>query len=108
MKYKDFNKLKKFVNSNVRFYNKDENIIEKGHIKLKIGNKIEAEKLENLPEIIKQIFFIIRMSCNINSDEPSEENLTLIGPTGFKEFIIKKWLENCEGNYNEKDSQKNF
>ncbi len=105
MNYENLQKIMNFINSKVKI-NKNDCFIQKGHIKLKIGNKY-LEKFENLPEIIKQIFFIIRMSCNFDSDEPSEENLAFFGPTGFKEFIIKFWLNNCIGNYSE-EKQKIF
>lgn len=43
--------------------------IKKGNIELKIGNKVKnLKELENFPEIIKLIFFNIRMSYNIYSD----------------------------------------
>ena len=47
------------------------------------------------------------MSCNLESDNPSEENLLLAGPTSYKEFILNKWL-NLNNNDKEMDIDRIF
>ena len=111
MKYDKINEIKEFISSEVKietipieYENKSDkiNFIKKGKIYLK--TKL---KQENLPQVVLQVYFWIRMSCNLESDNPSEENLLLAGPTSYKEFILNKWL-NLNNNDKEMDIDRIF
>ena len=94
MKYNNLNELEEFISSEVKIEstldNNEEivNYIKKGKVFLK--TKI---KEENLPQVLLQTYFWIRMSCRLENDYPSEENLLLAGPTSYKEYILNKWLK---------------
>ena len=79
--------LSNFINSEVStIFENEEKYIIKGKIKLKV--KLD----KNLPQNEMQAYFWIRMTCQYMSGMPSNENLLLIGRTGFKEYILKEWL----------------
>jgi len=95
MEYGNLDKLKSFVESEVIMVNKGINkYIKKGDIELNINFDCS-----NYPQAALQSLFWIRMSCNEFSSNPSDENLLLIGPTSYKETIIKDWLKSI-GKYN--------
>jgi len=89
MEYNNLDKLKDFVKSEVNMTNKGNNkYIKKGDIELNIDFDCS-----NYPQAALQSLFWIRMSCNENDSILSNENLLLIGPTSYKETIIKDWLK---------------
>ena len=47
---------------------------------------------ENMPQVLLQTYFWIRMSCSLKNESPSEENLLLAGPTSYKEYLLNEWL----------------
>ena len=102
--YKNLKELNNFIKSEVIIFKekKVENFIKKGNIKL--STSIDDKK--KLPQILKEILFYIRMSCSYENDDPSEENLALIGPSGFKNYILNVWLENND-KYKNKYYKKN-
>jgi hypothetical protein len=90
-----FEELSNFINSKVSIISEDigKKYIKKGNIKL----KVELDK--ELPQNEMQVYFWIRMTCEYESGTPSNENLLLIGRTGFKEYILKEWLSSEDKDY---------
>ena len=95
LEYNDIDELKEFINSKVEIEKYDyENgfeslyVIHKGKIYLKIDNF----KGEDLPQVIKETFFWIRMSCNAKNCELSNENILLSGLTSYKTYLLYKCL----------------
>jgi len=94
MGYNNLSEIMEFITSEVKIessYNdKSEEIryLKKGKIYLKTKmNK------DNLPQVMMQIYFWLRMSsCDLKDESPSEENLLLSGPTSYKEHILNEWL----------------
>ncbi len=96
LEYNNQEEILKFVESEVAFvktYVKgDKNSEEKKFI---IKGRIHLETIlegENLPQVLLQTYFWIRMSCSLKS-EITCENLLLIGPTSYKEYLLNKWLK---------------
>ena len=96
MKYNNLTELMEFISSKVEFEytyiknrDKEENrkFIKKGKIHL-ISNMNE----NILPQVTKEAYFWIRMSCYLKSESPSEENLLLAGTTSYKEYLLNEWL----------------
>ena len=84
--------LNEFISSKVEILgyhieNENDNnkkyIIKKG--KLCLNTKLNKKEL---PQVILQTYFWIRMSCSLDSEEPSNENILLNGGTSYKEFIL--------------------
>ena len=112
LKYNNIDELESFINSKVEIEkyeciieNKIEylNIIKKGKIYLKIEDNFDGE---NLPQVIKETFFWIRMTCNPRNCEPSNENILLSGLTSYKTYLLYKWLDSLY--YNNKEIYDTF
>ena len=96
MEYNNKEELLEFISSKVKiestYIKKDDensevkNFIIKGKIYL-----VTEFEGDNLPQVLLQTYFWIRMSCSLKS-EISSENLLLIGPTSYKEYLLNKWL----------------
>ena len=95
MEYNNLQKLINFVKSEVTMIYKENNkrYIKKDDIELSIDFNCS-----NYPQASLQTLFWIRMSCSYINSIPSDENLLLIGPTSYKETIIKDWLNSIDKN----------
>ena len=99
MKYNNLNELKDFISSEVKIetiYEKGEGDNEMGKVNYIRKGKVFLRtkmKEENLPQVLLQTYFWIRMSCRLENDCPCGENLLLAGPTSYKEYILNKWLK---------------
>ena len=92
MNYKNLDELKMFLKSDViMVYKENKKYIRKGKIELKINFNFS-----HYPQAALQTLFWIRMSCSETNSIPSNENLLLIGPTCYKETILKDWLESVD------------
>ena len=102
LKYNNLSELIDFINSEVKiekyegYENKFLNVIRKGKIYLKINDNFNGEYL---PQIMKETFFWIRMTCNARNDAPQDENILLSGLTSYKTYLLYKWLDSCYDNY---------
>lgn len=100
--YKNLQELKDFISSEVTIESvhhndkeEDEKVIKKGKLCLKT-----SLKKGNLPQVILQTYFWIRMSCDLDTDMPSNENFLLDGTTSYKEYILNIWLNiYCDKKY---------
>ena len=93
MGYNNIEEIMNFINSKVEFEqtyinaNEKKKFIKKGKIFLE--TKMNEE---NMPQVLLQTYFWIRMSCSLKNEVPSEENLLLAGPTSYKEYLLNEWL----------------
>jgi hypothetical protein len=89
-RYNNLDELINFVSSKVEIswhhgiYSKEDKfIIKKG--KLFLPTKLSKN---DLPQALLQTYFWIRMSCSLEDDNPSNENILLNGGASYKEFIL--------------------
>ena len=96
MKYNNAKELMEFISSKVEFETtfiklggkkEEQKFIKKGNIYL--NTNINENKF---PQVAKQAYFWLRMSCSLKDESPSSENILLAGTTSYKEYLLKEWL----------------